>query len=116
MAEEQSTPALTSVDGQINQDALMTVPAGTVVRAVDGTIACRYDETRGVVFGDERPFPWTVLRAPAVVLWPVDRVVPLPPAVSTRFHNRDGDGICTKCGRGLTAVDIVDGEQSGCDS
>lgn len=48
---------------------LATVVRGTVVHAKDGTIACRYDAERGVVFGDERPFPWSLLRAPATVLW-----------------------------------------------
>ena len=47
------------------------VPVGTVVRVGDGTIAARYDSTRGVVFGDERPFPWEALHAPASILWSV---------------------------------------------
>lgn len=45
------------------------VSTGTVVRAADGTIAARFDVERGVVFGDDRPFPWRVLKAPALVLW-----------------------------------------------
>lgn len=51
------------------------VPVGTVVRAADGTIAARYDHQRGVIFGDDRPFPWEVLQAPAVVLWPRDECI-----------------------------------------
>lgn len=52
-----------------SDEDLAAVAVGTVVRAADGTIAARYDQERGVVFGDERPFPWSALRAPAVVLW-----------------------------------------------
>ena len=54
----------------IETDAeLNDVPPGIVVRAKDGTIAARYDRVHGVVFGDDRPFPWSVLRAPATVLY-----------------------------------------------
>ena len=54
----------------LTQKDLDDAPVGTVVRAADGTIAARYDHQRGVIFGDDRPFPWEVLQAPAVVLWP----------------------------------------------
>ncbi|TLF74078.1 hypothetical protein [Nocardia cyriacigeorgica] len=50
-------------------DELVAASHGIVVRAKDGTIAARFDQVHGVVFGDDRPFPWSVLRAPAVVLW-----------------------------------------------
>lgn len=54
----------------IETDAeLNDVPAGIVVRAKDGTIAARHPSGVGVVFGDDRPFPWSVLRAPATVLY-----------------------------------------------
>lgn len=54
---------------RIETDAeLHTAPAGIVVRASDGTIAARHPSGFGVVFGHERPFDWSVLRAPAVVL------------------------------------------------
>ena len=56
----------------LTQRDLDDAPIGTVVRAADGTIAARYDRQRGVVFGDDRPFPWKVLQAPAVTLWPRD--------------------------------------------
>jgi hypothetical protein len=56
----------------LTQKDLDDAPVGTVVRAADGTIAARYDRQRGVVFGDDRPFPWKVLQAPAVTLWPRD--------------------------------------------
>lgn len=46
------------------------VPVGTVIHSADGTIACRYDATRGVVFGDDRSFPWKILALPLTVLWP----------------------------------------------
>ena len=49
--------------------ALKDLPVGVVVRSAAGTIACRADECNGVVFGDERPFPWTSLMLPARVIW-----------------------------------------------
>lgn len=66
------SPLATDQDRHLGTDAhVAAVPIGTVVRADDGTIAARFDTERGVVFGDERPFPWAVLRAPAIVLWSV---------------------------------------------
>ncbi len=47
---------------------LQAAPVRIIVQAADGTVAARYDAERGVLFGDNRPFPWSVLRAPAVVL------------------------------------------------
>ena len=49
--------------------ALKDLPVGVVVRSAAGTIACRADESAGVVFGDDRPFPWTSLMLPARVVW-----------------------------------------------
>ncbi len=49
--------------------ALKDLPVGVVVRSAAGTIACRADESAGVVFGDERSFPWTSLMLPARVIW-----------------------------------------------
>lgn len=92
------TTAPTLTDEQIDQDARMTVPAGTVVHAADGTIACRYDETRGVVFGDERSFPWRVLNAPAVVLWPRDLA-----AVIAKARQEERDRISDLIGQEATA-------------
>jgi len=46
---------------------------GTVVRSAAGTIACRFDEERGVVFGMSLPFPWRTLQLPLTVLWAEDR-------------------------------------------
>lgn len=57
---------------------LRTVPAAEdiPVRAVahnhaDGSIVARFDEIHGVVFGDDRPFPWEAqyLRGPLTLLW-----------------------------------------------
>lgn len=42
---------------------------GSVVRSSAWTIACRYDLTRGVVFGVREPFPWSGLQLPVTVLW-----------------------------------------------
>ncbi|GAT01252.1 hypothetical protein [Mycolicibacterium fortuitum] len=51
--------------------------ADVPVRAVaynkaDGSIVARFDEENGVVFGDDRPFPWSskYLRGPFILLWP----------------------------------------------
>ncbi|ACZ29593.1 hypothetical protein Xcel_0554 [Xylanimonas cellulosilytica DSM 15894] len=52
---------------------LAAMPDGTVVRSDAGTIACRFDAQHGVVFGDDRPFPWATLRLPVVVLYRPDR-------------------------------------------
>jgi hypothetical protein len=48
------------------RDAL---PRRTVVYSADGTIAGRYDADRGVVLGDERTFPWSVLQPPIRILF-----------------------------------------------
>lgn len=50
-------------------EELAAVTPMTIVHAADGTIAARHPSGVGVVFGDERPFPWSVLRAPATVLY-----------------------------------------------
>lgn len=60
---------------------LDALPVGSVVRSEVGTIACRYDETRGVVFGDERPFPWHVIARPATVLYRPDQQPTAQPTV-----------------------------------
>ena len=49
--------------------ALKNLPFGVVVRSGAGTIACKAGPAHGVVFGDDRPFPWTSLMLPAQVLW-----------------------------------------------
>lgn len=48
---------------------LAAVERGTIVHNSDGTIACRFDEQYGVVFGDDRPFPWSILTPPVFVVW-----------------------------------------------
>ncbi|MBU8821487.1 hypothetical protein [Mycolicibacterium goodii] len=53
-------------------EELDRLPVGVVVRSAEGSIACRFDATRGVVFGDERPFPWVRLALTARVLWTPD--------------------------------------------
>lgn len=50
-------------------DELAGLPVGCVVRSEAGTIAARFDNTNGVVFGDERPFRWQLLALPVIVLW-----------------------------------------------
>lgn len=56
-------------------EELDRLPIGVVVRSAEGSIACRFDATRGVVFGDERPFPWLRLALTARVLWTPDEAV-----------------------------------------
>lgn len=48
---------------------LEAVPRGVVLRSKAGTIAARFDAVNGVVFGDDRPFPWGIVDLPAVVLY-----------------------------------------------
>lgn len=57
-----------------SHEELNALPSGVIVRSAAGTVASRFDEDHGVVFGDDRPFtPWTRLELPAMVLWrPVD--------------------------------------------
>lgn len=50
-------------------EQLAAVPVGAIVRSAAGTIACRYDATRGVIFGDDRSFPWHKLHLPCRILW-----------------------------------------------
>ena len=53
---------------------LDALPIGSVVRSSAGTIGCRYDERRGLVFGDDRCFPWTGhLAFPLTVLYRPDQ-------------------------------------------
>lgn len=61
-----STPEIATLE------QLRAIPVGTVVLSAAGTIACRYDQDHGVVFGDERPFPWEALHKefPLQVLYP----------------------------------------------
>lgn len=47
---------------------LDALPVGSVVRSSAGTIACKCEATRGIVFGDDRTFPWLKLATPATVL------------------------------------------------
>ncbi|ANW63988.1 hypothetical protein BCA37_10630 [Mycobacterium sp. djl-10] len=69
-------------------DDLYAVPRGAVVLSRAGTIAARFDATNGVVFGDDRPFPWRELALPVVVLWSPEQPAPQwdpppPPEVDT---------------------------------
>jgi hypothetical protein len=52
---------------------LDALPVGSVVRSSAGTIGYRYDETRGIVFGDDRCFPWGVLELPLTVIYRPDQ-------------------------------------------
>lgn len=56
-------------------DELVALPPESIVKTGGGTVACRfYDKIHGVLFGDERPFKWTILESelPAVLLWHPD--------------------------------------------
>lgn len=54
---------------ETDEDLATEVPDGSIVRSKAGTIACRFDYGTGVVFGDDRPFPWGSLQLPVTVLW-----------------------------------------------
>lgn len=56
-------------------EQLDALPIGVIVRSRAGSIACRYDSVHGVVFGDNRPFPWLTLSLPVTVLWQPQREV-----------------------------------------
>jgi hypothetical protein len=62
---------------------VQAAPLRSVLRVADGSIVARFDERYGVVFGDDRPFPWTVCRAPAIVLW-LDEDPTTPPAAPSQ--------------------------------
>lgn len=62
---EAAPPAYRVIDTDAE---LQAAPDRIIVQAADGTVATRYDAECGVVFGYSRTFPWSVLRAPAVVL------------------------------------------------
>lgn len=49
-----------------SRDAL---PDGAVVMSSAGTMACKFDSSRGVMFGMSLPFPWKNLALPLTVLW-----------------------------------------------
>ncbi|WJJ10800.1 hypothetical protein P9990_19805 [Prescottella equi] len=49
-------------------DELLALPDKVIVESSAGTIAARFDDHCGVLFGDERPFPWIRLALPATVL------------------------------------------------
>lgn len=54
-------------------DELGALPPESIVKTEDGTVACRfYDGVHGVLFGDDRPFKWSVLQPPALLLWHPD--------------------------------------------
>jgi hypothetical protein len=57
----------------------VSTAADVPIRAVaynqaDGSIVARFDQDHGVVFGDDRPFPWQdkYLRGPLTLLWHPD--------------------------------------------
>lgn len=50
-------------------EARDALPAGVIVRSAQGSVACRHHSGMGVVFGDERPFPWDSLALPLTVLY-----------------------------------------------
>lgn len=59
------------VTTEADRDAL---PVGHVVLSAAGSIACRASETLGVILGDSRTFPWTLLQLPLTILHPAPPV------------------------------------------
>lgn len=79
------------------RDAL---PAGIVVLDSQGTIAARHPSGVGVVFGDERPFPWHVLALPLTVLYRPDAPRPgetFSGKVTAAQFVGDGPKLCATC-------------------
>lgn len=74
-AEDAAVPEMSVYEEITTPEGRDAVPAGGMVRSADGTIACRHPSGVGVVFGDERPFDWSVLRLPLTVIDP-DRTAP----------------------------------------
>lgn len=69
-AREATSEVPTERSRLLTDDEVQAVAPGTVIRGRDGTIAARFwDLEHGVLFGDDRPFAWTAIKAPAVVLW-----------------------------------------------
>lgn len=63
------TPARDTTPHKVTTEAERDeLPAGVIVLSADGTIACRHHSGVGVVFGDERPFPWEVLALPLTLI------------------------------------------------
>lgn len=54
---------------ETDEQLVADVPDRAIVLSAAGTIACRFDYGTGVVFGDDRPFPWGSLQLPGTVLW-----------------------------------------------
>ncbi|MFD6030496.1 hypothetical protein ACFWE5_07255 [Cellulosimicrobium funkei] len=81
------------------------LPRCTVVYSADGTIAGRYDTDRGVVLGDERTFPWSMLQPPLRILF----------CPTCDGRNRETvDMVCQTCGTNYapTALDDIAAERS----
>lgn len=80
------TPARGTAPRQLTTEAERDeLPAGTIVRSADGTIACRHHSGVGVVFGDERPFPWEALVLPLTL-------IPIPVGSPTSGSSTSGEG------------------------
>jgi hypothetical protein len=75
------------------------LPPRTVVSSAGGTIACRYDAGRGLVFGDERTFCWDVLELPLRILF--CPTCELPP------RDLGDDDVCPTCGRNYSFAIVL---------
>lgn len=49
-------------------EELEALPHRVIVESSAGSIAARFDDEHGVIFGDDRPFPWMRLALPVTVL------------------------------------------------
>ncbi|ORL01803.1 hypothetical protein A6F55_19110 [Prescottella equi] len=49
-------------------EELGALPHKVIVESHAGSIAARFDDEHGVIFGDDRPFPWMRLALPVTIL------------------------------------------------
>ena len=83
-----ASPVRPTVDSDAGRAGL---PVGTVVRSREGSIACRFNHDLGVVFGDDRPFPWSALELPLTILYSPANSRWLPPTQSTDSRSTYGE-------------------------
>lgn len=80
------------------EEARDALPVGHVVLSAAGSIACRASETLGVILGDSRTFPWTLLQLPLTVLYPAPPVSAETLTAVLELHGVLGeDGVIFGC-------------------
>jgi len=75
------------------KEELNDLPVGVVVQSYSDTIACKASDDLGVVFGDDRVFPWEILTLPVTVLYLPGRDLfreAIDEAVTSMYHPEFG--------------------------